>query len=187
MAKTLLAIVGILVIVGLGAFLLSSNQQLNKDVMMYDANKEQVRKEPPQAMAKDPFTLINVNGGDISLAELQKSNKPILVYFFATWCPVCEKDLRSLNATYQNYQGKIDVIVVGFDPTETPEQIRQYIQSRGYSWAFAEYSKDALLHFKIITQSTKIGINAKGSELFRDGYGVLSRTDWAARLDKLLA
>jgi hypothetical protein len=54
-------------------------------------------------------------------------------------------------------------------------------------WAFAEYNKDALLHFKIITQSTKIGLDAKGNEIFRDGYGVLSGSDWAARLDKLLA
>ena len=187
MAKTLLPIVGVLVIIAVGAFLLSSKQQLTNDVAMNDASKEQVQKEAPQAMAKDPFTLKNVNGGEISLAEQRKNGKPVLIYFFATWCPVCEKDLRSLNSTYQKYQGKIEVIVVGFDPTETPEQIKQYSQSRGYSWAFAEYSKDAILHFKIITQSSKIGIDAKGSELFRDGYGVLSASDWAARLDRLLA
>ena len=191
MTKTLLlAIVGIIVVGAIGGLFLlnSTQQQVSKDVMVKDVSKEQaMQKEPPQAMAKEAFTLRNVNGDQISLAELQKSGKPVLIYFFATWCPVCEKDLRSLNSTYQKYQGKIEVVVVGFDPTETSEQIRQYRQGRGYTWAFAEYNKDALLHFKIITQSTKIGLDAKGNEVFRDGYGVLSGSDWAARLDKLLA
>ena len=191
MTKTLLlAIVGIIVVGAIGGLFLlnSTQQQVSKDVMVKDVSKEQaMQKEPPQAMAKEAFTLRNVNGDQISLAELQKSGKPVLIYFFATWCPVCEKDLRSLNSTYQKYQGKIEVVVVGFDPTETSEQIKQYKQSRGYTWVFAEYNKDALLHFKIITQSTKIGLDAKGNEVFRDGYGVLSGSDWAARLDKLLA
>jgi len=191
MAKTLLlAIVGIIVVGAIGGLFLlnSTQQQVSKDVMVKDVSKEQaMQEEPPQAMAKEAFTLRNVNGDQISLAELQKSGKPVLIYFFATWCPVCEKDLRSLNSTYQKYQGKIEVVVVGFDPTETSEQIKQYKQSRGYTWAFAEYNKDALLHFKIITQSTKIGLDARGNEVFRDGYGVLSGNDWTARLDKLLA
>ena len=191
MTKTLLlAIVGIIVVGAIGGLFLlnSTQQQVSKDVMVKDVSKEQaMQEEPPQAMAKEAFTLRNVNGDQISLAELQKSGKPVLIYFFATWCPVCEKDLRSLNSTYQKYQGKIEVVVVGFDPTETSEQISQYRQSRGYMWAFAEYNKDALLHFKIITQSTKIGLDAKGNEVFRDGYGVLSGNDWTARLDKLLA
>lgn len=191
MTKTLLlAIVGIIVVGAIGGLFLlnSTQQQVSKDVMVKDVSKEQaMQEEPPQAMAKEAFTLRNVNGDQISLAELQKSGKPVLIYFFATWCPVCEKDLRSLNSTYQKYQGKIEVVVVGFDPTETSEQIKQYKQSRGYTWAFAEYNKDALLHFKIITQSTKIGLDARGNEVFRDGYGVLSGNDWTARLDKLLA
>ena len=191
MTKTLLfAIVGVIVVGSIGGlFLLNGiQQQVGKDTMAKDVSKEQVmQKEPPQAIAEEAFTLRNVNGEQISLAELQKGGKPVLIYFFATWCPVCEKDLRSLNSTYQKYQGKIEVVVVGFDPTETSEQIKQYRQSRGYTWAFAEYNKDALLHFKIITQSTKLGLDAKGNQIFRDGYGVLTGSDWTARLDKLLA
>jgi thiol-disulfide isomerase/thioredoxin len=186
----LLTIVGILVVGAVGGlFLLTSTQQVTDS--MKDVSKEQ--KEVPKEMAgdammaKDAFILNNVNGGQVSLAGLQKNNKPVLMYFFATWCPTCERDLRSLNSVYEKYQGKVEVIVVGFDPTETPEQIKQYRQSRGYTWTFVEYSKDALLHYKVLTQSTKIGIDAKGNEIFRDGYGVLNADDWTARLDKLLA
>ena len=191
MTKTLLfTIVGIIVVGSIGGLFLlnSTQQQVGKDTMVKDVSKERaMQKEPPQAIAEEAFTLRNVNGEQISLAELQKGGKPVLIYFFATWCPVCEKDLRSLNSTFQKYQGKIEVVVVGFDPTETSEQIKQYRQSRGYTWAFAEYNKDALLHFKIITQSTKLGLDAKGNQIFRDGYGVLTGSDWTARLDKLLA
>ena len=191
MTKTLLfAIVGIIVVGSIGGLFLlnSTQQQVGKDTMAKDVSKERVlQKEPPQAIAEEAFTLRNVNGEQISLAELQKGGKPVLIYFFATWCPVCEKDLRSLNSTFQKYQGKIEVVVIGFDPTETSEQIKQYRQSRGYTWAFAEYNKAALLQFKIITQSTKLGLDAKGNQIFRDGYGVLTGSDWTARLDKLLA
>lgn len=188
-----LVVIGILVAaVAAGAFLLmgSSQTQVCKDAMMKEPAKEQIMEKEPaqeQSMVKDLFILKSVDGGEISLAQLQQSGKPVLVYFFATWCPTCERDLRSLNSVYEKYQGKVEVVVIGFDPTENAEQIRQYRQGRGYTWQFAEYNKDALLHFKIVTQSTKIGIDAKGNEIFRDGYSVLSESDWTARLDKLLA
>ncbi|MBM3897688.1 MAG: TlpA family protein disulfide reductase [Thaumarchaeota archaeon] len=191
MKALLLVIVSVGVIGAIGGlFLLNSTQQGTNSMM--DVSKEQMQKEVPKemavdVMAKDVFTLKNVNGGKISLAELQNSGKPVLIYFFATWCPTCERDLKSLNSVYEEYQGKVEIIVIGFDPTETSEQIKQYRQSRGYTWAFAEYSKDALLHYKVITQSTKIGIDVKGNEIFRDGYGVLNADDWTARLDRLLA
>lgn len=135
---------------------------------------------------EDGLVFKNVDGGQISLAEIQNDDKPLVIYFFATWCPTCESDLRALNSAYEKYQGKINVLVVGFDPSEDAQLIKQYKTSHGYSWPFSEYSKDAILHFKIVTQSTKIGIDAKGNVVFTDGYGVLSQSDWDARLEKLL-
>ena len=140
-----------------------------------------------EAMKKDGGVIFkNVDGGQIQLAELN-SGKPTLIYFFATWCPVCERDLRNLNSIYAGYEGKINIIVIGFDPSENADLIKQYRANRGYSWPFAEYNKDAILHFKVVTQATKIGLDTKGNEIVRDGYGVLSVSDWTARLDRLLA
>ena len=44
----------------------------------------------PAARASD-FTLPTVGGGKVSLAEQQ--GKVVLVYFWATWCPYCRREL----------------------------------------------------------------------------------------------
>ncbi len=77
------------------------------------------------------------------------------------------------------------MLVVGFDPSENIDMIRQYKESKEYSWIFAEYNKEALLHFKVITQSTKIGINTKGNIVFNEGYGVTDNDGWRRMLERL--
>ncbi|MBI2125862.1 MAG: TlpA family protein disulfide reductase [Thaumarchaeota archaeon] len=183
-----IAIIGILLIGAAGAFFfLNSQPQAQQVVPSKTGDPQQAPQAANEpAMKEERLLFKNVDGGQISLAEIQKDDKPLVIYFFATWCPTCESDLRALNSAYEKYQGKINVLVVGFDPSEDAQLIKHYKTSHGYSWSFAEYSKDAILHFKIVTQSTKIGIDAKGNVVFTDGYGVLSQSDWDARLEKLL-
>lgn len=214
MRSILIAVITILVVGAIaGAFLLMNNtqsqtQQVKDQAMQKDVSKEAMREKdvPKDAMQKDvkdqamikkedaammekaaSIVFKNVNGGQVSLLDIQKGGKPTVIYFFATWCPVCDADLKTLNSVYEKYHGKVDILVVGFDPSENSDIIKQYAANKGYSWNFAEYNRDALLHFKIITQATKIGLNSKGSTVFTDGYGVLSANDWTSKLDKLLA
>ena len=72
------------------------------------------------------IVFITTDGDEVTIDGLLAEEKPLVIYFFATWCPICRRDLENLNATYPQYEEEISVLVVGFDPTESMDKIRDY-------------------------------------------------------------
>ncbi len=118
------------------------------------------------------------DGDEVTINGLLAEEKPLVIYFFATWCPICRRDLENLNATYPQYEEEISVLVVGFDPTESMDKIRDYKEGRNYPWPFAVYNKDAITGFKIVSQASKVGISLDGEVVFTEGYSVVSVDGW---------
>lgn len=55
------------------------------------------------------FTLQKLGGGTFSLSEF-RGKKPVVVDFWASWCPNCRRDMPNLNRFYEKYKDKIEVI-----------------------------------------------------------------------------
>ncbi len=141
--------------------------------------------QPPEGSEPEGIVFETVDGEEVSLVELLSGGKPILIYFFTTWCPTCESDLKSLNQTYGEFEESVDVLVVGFDRTESLEKIKGYREAHNYGWLFAGYNKEAITRFRIVTQASKIGLDADGEVVFSEGFGVVSNEGWRDLLRKL--
>lgn len=63
----------------------------------------------PQNAAPD-FTLAQLKGDPLTLSSFR--GKPVLINFWATWCPPCRRELPALQAAYTAYQDKIGFIAV---------------------------------------------------------------------------
>ncbi len=63
----------------------------------------------PQNTTPD-FTLVQLKGDPLTLSSFR--GKPVLINFWATWCPPCRRELPALQAAYTAYQGKIGFIAV---------------------------------------------------------------------------
>ena len=61
-----------------------------------------------------------LDGTEVSLQDLR--GRPVLVQFWATWCPVCELEQTSIDVVADDYR----VISVAMD-SASPEQIRSYM------------------------------------------------------------
>lgn len=57
------------------------------------------------APLEDKIALLN---GNATLKRLQKG--PLLLNFWATWCPPCQKELPALVAIARRYQGRVTVV-----------------------------------------------------------------------------
>jgi thiol-disulfide isomerase/thioredoxin len=80
------------------------------------------------------FTLQKLSGGTITLSEF-KSKKPVVVDFWASWCPNCRRDMPNLNRFYEKYKDKVEVIGVNLQEKEST--IQNFIDSRGINFPIA--------------------------------------------------
>ena len=143
--------------------------------------------QPPEPPEEQPLVFEIVDGEKVSLDDLLSEGKPLLLYFFTTWCPTCKKDLENLNETYADYKEDVNVLVVGFGPTENEAKLRAYKDRQNYIWPFALYNKEAITRLKIVTQASKVGFYENGDTAFSEGFGVASISEWRDFLDQLAA
>jgi len=80
------------------------------------------------------FTLPKLDGGTITLAEF-RGKKPVVVDFWASWCPNCRRDMPKLNSFYDKYKDKVEVIGVNLQEKEST--VQDFVNSRNISFPIA--------------------------------------------------
>lgn len=80
------------------------------------------------------FSLSKLGGGSITLAEY-KDKKPVIVEFWASWCPNCRRNMPHMNGFYQKYKGQVEVI--GINLQEDQSKVQNFVSSMGISYPIA--------------------------------------------------
>lgn len=83
-----------------------------------------LERAPTLGFLAPDFTLADLNGQMITLSRL--FGKPILLNFWASWCPPCRKEMPELQAFHEQY--KDQVIVLGINWAEEPETMRAFLE-----------------------------------------------------------
>jgi peroxiredoxin/outer membrane protein assembly factor BamD (BamD/ComL family) len=75
--------------------------------------------------------------GPNSIADLK--GKPVLLVFWATWCPHCKREMPNVEERYQKYkdQGLEILAVTRNSRGQTTEKVREYITQSGYTFPVA--------------------------------------------------
>ncbi|MBI2607860.1 MAG: TlpA family protein disulfide reductase [Candidatus Doudnabacteria bacterium] len=77
------------------------------------------------------FTLTSLDGADIALAGY-RGQKPVILDFWATWCPNCRRDMPVLNRLYQKYKEDVEVIAVNL--RENERTVRRFVEEEGFTF-----------------------------------------------------
>ena len=77
------------------------------------------------------FSLQSLDGNTITLSEY-RGKKPVILDFFATWCPNCKRAMPKLNKWYEKYKDQVEVI--GVDLQEDRNKVQKFIDSRNISF-----------------------------------------------------
>jgi len=93
--------------------------------------------------------MTSLEGGTIRLADYQ-GDKPVILDFFATWCPNCRRDMPKLNKFYEKY--KDDVEVIGVNLRENPGIVQEFISSQNITFPivldpFGRVAQDYLVQY----------------------------------------
>ncbi len=123
------------------------------------------------------FTVTTTEGGTIKLSDLVKEGKPVVLYFFATWCSYCGEELTNLKNIYPQYSDKVVFAAVSLDLFENQEVIKKYKDKRGFAGDFSQGNREILSDYNVISTTTKYAIDKNGIVQYR-GVGILSNQNW---------
>jgi peroxiredoxin len=90
-----------------------------------------------QSIKAPDFTLPDLNGTSFSLADY--SGKPVLVVFWATWCPHCKDEIPVLRDVHEKYKGT-DFTILSVSVDNKPDKLKEFAKENGieYSVLFDE-------------------------------------------------
>ena len=89
---------------------------------------------PKVGRAAPDFLLEMPQGGLLRLSDLQ--GKPVLINFWATWCPPCRSEMPELVKAYDQHQ-QDGLVVVGIDLQEPDDMVLKFAQDFGVRFPLA--------------------------------------------------
>jgi len=124
-----------------------------------------------QGQQAPDITLNKLGGGKISLADY-KDKKPVIIDFWASWCPNCRRDMPVMNGLYNTYKDQVEMI--GINLQERAQTAQKYVSQAGITFPIAlDQFGSVSKQFGIQYTNTHILINTDGS-IFRFLPGDLS-------------
>ncbi|MED5261264.1 MAG: TlpA disulfide reductase family protein [Myxococcota bacterium] len=130
------------------------------------------------------FRLEQLGGGEVELADW--SGKPVILDFWATWCPPCEYQVPELNALYQAHREANDVGIFGISIDEDgPEIVSEWVAEKGVDYPILLSDGDLARQYGAVGFPTFVLIAPDGRVDWTHA-GVIDREDIESRLAKFI-
>lgn len=130
-----------------------------------------ILNQPAQAAnarALPNFKFTDMNGQPVEFASLH--GKPIILNFWASWCPPCRAEMPLLQQTHDDAR-YAEVTVVAINVSDSKQNAEAFIEEYGYSfpvWLDGEHKTQGLFQF--------MGGQAMPTTFFIDREGNIQRT-----------
>jgi len=120
-----------------------------------------------------PFTDFAVKGEDGNVTKLSDfvgKGKPVLLDFWASWCPPCRAEMPKLKALKDKYGDKLQVVSVAV--WDAPEASRKAVDELGMTW-------NVVIGDKNLTEPTDLyGVKGIPTLVLFDADGVIAGRDF---------
>ena len=81
-------------------------------------------------------TLRDINGHSINVADLEKTGKPVIISFFATWCKPCMRELKAVAELYPAWQEEtgVQMYIVSVDQAQDSHKVKPLVEGNGWEY-----------------------------------------------------
>lgn len=109
--------------------------------------------------------VVLLDGATLPAATLA-GGPPVLVEFWASWCPFCKRQNPHLQALADRHRGALTVLALSID--KDPAKARAYMKEHGYTFAAAMAGPDGARWFGEREGLPEIFIVDRGRIVFRE-------------------
>lgn len=156
--------------VGLLLISLASTRVMGQDIGL------PIGTTPPAVQVAD------LDGNAVDLARWL-GKKPVVVEFWATWCPVCEKLFPRIEAAHRRYGDRVAFLVIAVAVNQSPRSIRRHLDRHPMPFATVLWDErgNAVRAFDTFTTSYVVVLDEAGKVAYtgagedQDIEGVLQR------------
>jgi len=126
------------------------------------------------------------NGQQVSLQASLDEGKPMVIYFTASWCPMCAKNWPAISEVYPEYKDRVNFVAISIDPTDDEEVMTKLAEEKNIHFPLVKGTPQVMIDFGVKTQATTVGVNKEGQVAFQKDKTVLSADEYRALFEQLL-
>lgn len=154
-------------------------------VTFYACTTEQSNSQTELEQAPD-FEVTTIDGETISLQSSLNDDKPVVIYFTASWCPLCAQNWPALSEVYPEFEDRLTFVSISIDPTDDVETMRKLAEEENFTFPSTHGIPQIMLDYNVDSQATTVGVNRDGYIEFRRNKVVLSADEYRELFTQLV-
>jgi len=137
----------------------------------------------PVGQTPPAVTIQDLDGNAVDLGRWV-GRKPVLIEFWATWCPICAELLPRMDTAHKKYGDRVDFLVVAVAVNESPNTVRRHLTRHPMPFTFLwDVNGSATRAFQAPATSYVAVLDAKGKVVYT---GVGADQDIEAALETVV-
>ena len=113
------------------------------------------------------FTLTNL-ATQQAMTVSSQTGRPMLINFWASWCPPCREETPDLVAAYKQYGKKVDFIGVDLTVQDSLPNVKNFLQQYGVPYTvLLDQSGSVAQQFQVVGIPTSLFVDKSGKIIDR--------------------
>lgn len=118
------------------------------------------------SMAPPVASLEQLDGKTFDLSSVV-GKRPVVMEFWATWCPLCRKLEPSLQRAREQYGDRVAFVGIGVPDNQSPERQRAYVDERKMSGTFVfDRERVAMKAYQVPHTSYVVVLDGSGKVVY---------------------